>query len=62
MYRLFKLGKTSLSYILHHMQTYIVEKGKKIVSDQEFIKSAVVFTKKLLEFKKEIDDLVSFSF
>ena len=58
MYRLFKLGSTSLTCILLKMQSYIVEKGKVIVSDPEYVKNPVVFTKKLLEFKKEIDNLV----
>jgi len=44
MYRLFKLGKTSSKHLLHQMQLFIIEKGKKIVTDPEYTKNPVVFT------------------
>lgn len=62
MYRLFKLDPPSIKHLLYHMQTYIIEKGKSIVMDPEYIKNPVIFTQKLLDFKKEIDTLVDSSF
>ncbi len=44
------------------MNPYIIERGKKIVMDESNVKDPLTFTKKLLEFKAEIDELVSYSF
>lgn len=44
------------------MNPYIVERGKKIVMDEANVKDPHQFTKKLLDFKAEIDELVSYSF
>jgi hypothetical protein len=62
MYRLFKLGTSALACISEKMQNFIEDKGKSLVSDPELLKSAVNFTQKLLNFKKDIDEIVEKSF
>jgi len=62
MYRLFKLGTTALTSILDKLQEYIESKGKLIVADPELVKNPIAFTRKLLEFKGEMDEIVERSF
>lgn len=44
------------------MNPYILERGQKIVMEENNVKDPHLFTEKLLEFKAEIDELVNFSF
>lgn len=44
------------------MSQHIIEKGKTYVKDAELCKDATNFTKKLLEFKQEVDTLLESSF
>ena len=44
------------------MNPYILERGTKIVMEENNVKDPYLFTEKLLEFKAEIDELVSYSF
>ena len=62
MYRLFKFGTTALTCIIDELQEYIEYKGKLIVADPELVKNPIVFTRNLLEFKGEMDEIVERSF
>lgn len=44
------------------MSPYIEERGKKIVEDEALLKDPIEFTKKLLELKQEMDNMVENSF
>ena len=44
------------------MSPYIVGRGEAIITDQTILKDPIEFTAKLLEFKKEMEEMVSFSF
>jgi hypothetical protein len=44
------------------MNPYIEERGKKIVEDENLLKDPIQFTVKLLDLKKEIDDMLEKSF
>lgn len=44
------------------MTPYILDRGTKIVMDENNVKDPHLFTEKLLGFKAEIDELVSYSF
>jgi hypothetical protein len=54
MYRVFKR--------VDKMQPYIIKRGEEIVNDQALLKDPVEFTQKLLELKKEMDNMVEKSF
>jgi len=62
MFRIFKRVDSTLKYIISKMQPYIEGRGEKIVQDENLQKDPVAFTKKLLEFKAEIDVMVEKSF
>lgn len=40
------------------MNPYIEERGQKIVKDEANLKEPLKFTQKLLELKKEMDDMI----
>ena len=44
------------------MKPYIMERGKLIVQNEELIKDPLKFTQQLLEFKAEMNEMVSSSF
>jgi cullin 3 len=62
MYRVFKRVDNTLKFILNKMQPYIIKRGEEIVNDQALLKDPVEFTQKLLELKKEMDNMVEKSF
>lgn len=62
MYRLFKRVESTLKYIIQKMSPYIEDRGKKIVEDEALLKDPIEFTKKLLELKSEMDNMVEQSF
>lgn len=62
MFRNFKRVEGTLKYILNKMSPYIVKRGETIVTDQGLLKDPVEFTAKLLELKKEMDEMVEKSF
>ena len=62
MFDVFRRDPTTFSLIIKKMTPYIEDRGKKIVMDEANVKDPYLFTEKLLEFKAEIDELVSFSF
>jgi hypothetical protein len=44
------------------MNPYIEGRGQKIIEDPELLKDPIEFTKKLLELKSEMDEMVEKSF
>jgi len=62
MYNVFSRVETTLKFILDEMQPYIQDRGRIIVKDEELLKQPVEFTKKLLELKKEMDEMVETAF
>lgn len=62
LYKCFKRDDQTLPAIIKLMEPYIVERGDAIVKDEENIKDPIAFTTKLLALKKEMDELVDYSF
>ena len=62
MYNVFSRVESTLKFILNEMEPYIQDRGRVIVKDEELLKQPVEFTKKLLELKKEMDDMVETAF
>ena len=62
MYKNFKSVESTLKFIINKMSPYIVKRGEAIVTDQTILKDPIEFTAKLLELKKEMDEIVSGSF
>jgi hypothetical protein len=44
------------------MNPYIIQEGTKIVSNKEYLADPIKFTELLLEFKKQMDDLITEAF
>ncbi len=59
MYTLFSKVKVTLKFIIEEMQPYIEERGRGIIDDDTNKKDPVKFTKALLSFKLEIDNMVN---
>ena len=62
MFNVFKKHEPSLHNITSKLSIHIEEKGGLIVKDQKLQEDAIEFTKKLLEFKAEIDGMIEYSF
>lgn len=65
MYNVFNRIDTTIIFIINKMVPYIMMEGKAIVTapqDKKDKDYPINFTKKLLTFKQEIDDLISVSF
>lgn len=62
LFEVFKRDQTTFGLIIQKMNPYILSRGEKIVMDETNVKDPHLFTEKLLDFKAEIDELVSFSF
>lgn len=62
MYRIFKRVESTLKFIIAKMGPYIEGRGEKIISDESLLKDPIEFTKKLLELKSEMDEMVEKSF
>lgn len=58
MYTLFRRVEGTLKYILLEMTPYIEGRGQVVIEDEELLKDPVKFTEKLLELKKEMDEIV----
>jgi cullin 3 len=58
MYSLYSRVDTTLKYILLEMGPYIESRGQIVIGDEELLKDPVKFTQKLLELKKEMDEIV----
>jgi hypothetical protein len=62
MFRIFKRVDSTLKFIIQKMNPYIEGRGKKIIEDENLLKDPIEFTKKLLELKQEMDEMVDKSF
>ena len=62
MFRVFKRVENTLKFILQKMSPYIEGRGEKIVTDKALLQDPIEFTAKLLALKKEMDEMVEFSF
>lgn len=62
MYKCFVREESNLNVVVCCLSEHIEAKGKEIVDDKELSKDPLAFTKKLLNFKKEIDELLESSF
>jgi hypothetical protein len=62
MYRIFRRVESTLKHIIQKMNPYIETRGRKIVEDKELEKDPIEFTKKLLDLKQEMDNMVENSF
>jgi len=62
MFRVFKRVESTLKFIIQKMAPYIELRGEKIVQDEALLKDPIEFTSKLLALKKEMDEMVEFSF
>lgn len=62
LYEIFSRDPETFDLIIMQMNPYIIERGKKIVLDEENIKDPYLFTSKLLDFKAEMDEMISYSF
>jgi hypothetical protein len=58
MYKVFARVESTLKFIIEQMNPYINQEGGKIVGNQENLKDPIKFTEILLEFKKQMDDLI----
>lgn len=62
LYNVFSRDPDTFDLIILQMNPYIIERGKKIVLDEENIKDPYQFTTKLLQFKDEMDEMINYSF
>lgn len=62
MFRIFKRVESTLKFIINKMNPYIEERGKKIVEDENLCKDPIEFTRKLLDLKQEMDEMLEKSF
>ena len=63
MYDVFNRVPATLQCIVKVMIPYIEKRGKMAIMDyQAWLKDPIEFTKKLLDLKKEMDDLLNYSF
>lgn len=58
MYSLYSRVDGTLKYILLEMGPYIETRGQEVINNEELQKDPVKFTEKLLELKKEMDEIV----
>lgn len=62
MYKCFVREDSNLGVIIHCLSEYIESLGTQYVEDSNLVADPVAFTQKLLEFKKEIDNMIEQSF
>ena len=62
LYKCFSREDSNLGEVIHCLSEYIEEFGGKIVTDETLVKNPIDYSKKLLQFKKEIDGLIADSF
>ncbi|CAJ1446781.1 unnamed protein product [Effrenium voratum] len=62
MYRIFRREPSMLPYIIAVMEPYIEQRCSRIVEDQQMIDNPPTYTEKVLELKKEVDDMVTSCF
>ena len=62
MYEVFSRVETTLKYIIDKMTPFIMTEGRKIIKNEENQKDPNKFTIRLLEFKKEVDEIIENAF
>ena len=62
LYKCFRREDTNLNVVIKYLCSYIEKHGSSIMSDEKLAKDPLEFTKQLLQFKREIDTLISYSF
>lgn len=62
LYKCFSKEESNLGRVIHCLNDYIEQFGGRIVQDEALLKDACEFTQKLLDFKKLVDDMISYAF
>ena len=62
MYEVFSRVETTLKYIINKMTPFIMDEGRKIITNEENLKDPCKFTARLLEFKSEMDNIIAKAF
>lgn len=62
MFNCYSRNDPNLGIIVQRLNDYIIERGTEVVQDQQLQDDPKKFTKKLLDFKEEIDKLLEASF
>eukprot|EP00439_Symbiodinium_sp_Y106_P079871 s653_g18.t1 len=62
MYRIFKREATMLPHIITAMEPYIEGRARGVVEDPQMIDNPAAYMEKVLELKKEVDDMVASCF
>ena len=62
LYKCFSREESNLSRVIHCLNDYIEQHGGKIISDEALLKEPCEFTQKLLDFKHDVDTLISYAF
>ena len=61
-YQVFQRDPDTFKHIIDKMKPYVEERGTAIVKNEEYLKDPLVFVQKLLDFRRECDDMVYLSF
>lgn len=62
LYKCFSREESNLGRVIHCLNDYIETYGSKIISDEALLNDPCEFTQKLLNFKKEVDNLIGYAF
>lgn len=62
MYSVFIRVPNTVQHIINQMNPFILDVGKKLVTNEENLKDPLKFTQALLDFKKQMDDLIVYAF
>ena len=62
LFDVFKRDSRTFGLVIQKMNPYIMERGRRLVNDENLVKNPIEFTQKLLDFKFEIDEMVCQSF
>lgn len=62
MYDVFLRVDTTLKFVIQKMDPFIMQEGKKIITNEELRKDPIKFTIKLLDLKAEMDQIISQAF
>lgn len=62
LYKIFRRDDSTFLLIINKMQPYIESRGQKVTQDENLQKDPIEFTAKLLDLKKEMDEMIETSF
>lgn len=62
LYKCFRRDENTLHLIILRMNPYIEDRGQKIVTDEALLKDPKEFSRRLLDLKQEMDDMITQSF